>query len=148
MKTVLGYNLMFRAVEDDGAGGTIERLFAGTTSNTFTITPDVKESITKANKGFKTRKVTGYQYEFSAEGLVMVAEDGDTGDEITKDDLIDFIINKTSLDFVYGGDQVGDVVRKGKVIITGYTENSDSENEATYSVNFAGTVDLTKETLA
>ena len=41
MSQINGYNLLFRQGE---------KLFAGTTSNTFTLTPKVKESLTKEDK--------------------------------------------------------------------------------------------------
>jgi len=142
MKTAFGYNILFR-IDDAG----VEKYLAGTTANTFNITPEVKESITKVDKGFKKAKVTGYGYEFSAEGLVMLAEDGDTGDELTKADIISLATAGGELNFIYGGDQDGDAVLKGKVIVTGYSENSDSENEATYSVNFRGVEAFTPDTV-
>ncbi len=147
MKTVFGYNIIFRIEEDDGLGGTVEKLIAGTTSNTFTITPEVKETITKEDKGFKKSKVTGYGYEFTAEGLVNISESGDTGDKLSKSDIISLTISGGEISFVYGGTEAGDKVIKGKVIITGYTENSDSENEATYSINFKGVTEFEEDTV-
>lgn len=148
MKTVFGYNILFRIEADDGQGGTIEKYFAGTTSNSFNLTPEVKETITKADKGFKKSKVTGYGYEFSADGLVNISEEGDAGDKLSKDDIIQLTTQGNELTFIYGGSESGDKVIKGKVIISGYTENSDSENEATYSVTFKGVEEFTFETVS
>jgi predicted secreted protein len=143
MKTVFGYNILFR-IND---GGT-EKYLAGTTSNSFSITPEVKDSITKADKGFKKSKVTGYGYEFSAEGLVNMSESGDTSKDLTKSEIIALTTAGGEIDFTYGGAGSGDEIIKGKVIITGYSENSDSENEATYSVNFRGVSEFTTGTVA
>lgn len=142
MKTEFGYNILFRI--DDG--GT-ERYIAGTTANTFSVTPEVKESLTKADLGFKKAKVTGYGYEFSAEGLVNLSEDGDSGNELAKEEIIQLTTAGGELDFVYGGKAEGDKIIKGKVIITGYSENTDSENEATYSINFRGVTSFTHDTV-
>jgi len=147
MKTVFGYDIILRKTEDDGEGGITEKFFAGTISNSFGISPEVKESLTKADKGFKKPKVVGYQYEFGIEGLVSVKDDGETTDDLSKEDIIDMTTDGEEFDFVYGGTESGEKTRTGKLIITNYSESSNSEDEATYSVSCRGTVPLAKSTV-
>ena len=103
MSQINGYNILFRQGE---------KLFAGTTSNTFTLTPKVKESLTKEDKGTTNKIVTG---------------------EV--------------LDFVYGDPAPGNTVQKGKMIITSYSETTNADGEATYSLSCSAVSKLEEEVI-
>lgn len=142
METILGYNIILQATID-----TVKKTFAGTTSNNFSITPETKDSITKADAGVKRKVSTGYAWEITGEGLICVKETGETT-LIDKNDLIEMAKNATPIDVVYGQTAVGSKVQKGTAIITAYSEATDAENEGTYNFSLGGTSQLTTETIA
>ena len=107
-QSINGYDIIFQAVV-----GEQKKLFAGTKSNNFNLNPKVKESITKEDKGTSNKKITGYDTEFTVDGVMEINE----AEEKTK----------------------------GKMVITGYSESTDAEGEATYSLNCSGITKLTKE---
>lgn len=143
-KSVLGYNIGIRIID-----GSDEKFFVGTTSNTFSIEPQMKESITKDDKGSKRSKKTGYTFNFSVEALSMVNEAGDL-DTLDRDDIIDLALateDAAEIEFYYGPLAPGSKVRKGKAVMGTFSESSDSENEATLSINFTGTGTLVDYTI-
>ena len=142
---IKGYNLILKVSTD---GGSTNKILAATTSNSFDLKAVVKESIIKDDLGVKKTSVDNHEFEFSAEGFVLVNDTGDTGSQLDRDDLMDILIAGDEVDFVYGGTATGDVVRTGKAIVLSYSEKSDSESDATYSVSFKGNSVLGKETLA
>ena len=60
-KKILGYNITLKVGE---------KVFAATTSNSFDITPNVKESQTKDDEGTKNKTVSGYEYSFGIDAVV------------------------------------------------------------------------------
>ena len=120
-QSINGYDIIFQAVV-----GEQKKLFAGTKSNNFNLNPKVKESITKEDKGTSNKKITGYDTEFTVDGVMEINE----AEEKTKRPA------------------PGNTVYKGKMVITGYSENTDAEGEATYSLNCSGITKLTKEEIA
>lgn len=140
--SVLGYNIGIRVVT-----GGVEKIVVGTTSNTFNINAETKDSITKDDAGFKKKKKTGYGYQFTIEALSMVKDTGET-ELLDRDDLIDLTIDKDAeIDFYYGVLKPGSKVRKGKAIVLSFGESTNSEDEGTVSLNCEGVSPLTSETL-
>ena len=142
-KAINGYEVIF-AAEISGQ----KKLFAGTTSNTFNLNPKVKESITKEDKGTTNKKITGYDTEFTVEGVMELNEETEETARLDVHDVIDLVTAGEPVDFVYGGSANGDTVYKGKMVITAYSETTDAEGEATYSLTCAGITKLTKGTVA
>jgi hypothetical protein len=138
-KRKMGWEILFR----QKTGASTYKYFAGTTANGFDLTPEIKESITKADVGQKKKRISGYTSEFSVDGMYEVNEAADEATSIDVHDMIGFILNKTELEFSYGTSTVGETSYTGKAIMTKYSEKSDSENEATYSCSFALTGALT-----
>jgi len=136
---LLGYNLVFKL---DG------KLVAATTSNSFAVNFDKKESITKEDQGAKSSKITGYNFTFSANGFIEVNEAGDEATKLDKDALLDLALAMGEVPFVYGTGVSGTVQREGTVVISQYQEDTDSENEGTYSINFDSVGTLNKSTIA
>ena len=110
----------------------------------LSITPTVKESITKDDEGQKNLAVTGNEATFSCQGLVNLSNPTGVTTRLTRDDIVELALATGSgaiSTFTYkasSGKQLS-----GSCIITGYTESSNSEDEATYTVNFRTTGDLT-----
>lgn len=142
--TILGYNIVIKILVDDGADGITEKKFLGITSNTFGIEPKTKESITKDDEGFTRTRVTGYNYNFGAEGLIMVKEDGGPDEEMDRDDIMDQVIEGTEFEFIYGPKSEGAKNRKGKAVITNFQESTNSEDEGTFTLSARGTSKLEK----
>lgn len=136
--SVLGYNILVKAAD---------KKFAGTTSNTFGITPEMKDSITKDDAGVKRSVFTGYTWEAQVEGLIMLKTVGETT-IYDRNDIIDLVKAGTIVEVTYGPATVGSKVQTGNAIISAFSESTDSENEGTFSITLKGTGPLTTETLA
>lgn len=139
---VIGYNIVLRT--GSGAGA---KIFAGTTSNTLNITAKVKDSITKEDKGTTNSIVTGYDTELTVDGVMELNDDGQKAERADREDIIDLVTKGEPVDFVYGDPASKSTVRKGKMIFTSYSETTDAEGEATYSLNGKATTRLEKETI-
>lgn len=138
MAQINGYNILFKQGE---------KLFAGTTSNTFTLTPKVKESLTKEDEGTTNKVVTGYDTEFTVDGVMELNEEGQEENRLDREDIIALVKAGVPLDFVYGNPAAGSKVQKGKMIVTSYSETTNAEGEATYSLSCSGVSKLTEETI-
>ena len=128
-QSINGYDIIFQAVI-----GEQKKLFAGTKSNNFNLNPKVKESITKEDKGTSNKKITGYDTEFTVDGVMEINEAEEKTKRLDRNDVIDLVMAGDPIEFVYG-----------KMVITGYSESTDAEGEATYSLNCSGITKLTKE---
>lgn len=134
---VNGYDIVFSVLS-----GEQKKIFAGTKSNSFNINPKVKESLTKEDRGTTRKRVIGYDTDFSIDGVMQVAEDLETT-KVDRIDIIKMVTDGAEFEFVYGSDTKGDTCYKGKMIITAYSETTDAEGEATYSLSCQGTTKLT-----
>jgi len=143
-KVLLGYNIGIRVID-----GLSEKLVVGTTANNFSISPQLKERITKDDNGFKRSTKTGYNYEFSIEALSQVKETGET-EIMDRADIIALALalgDDAEFEFFYGPLEAGSAVKKGKAIISNFSEASDSENDATLSISCTGVTELTDFTI-
>ena len=134
-----GYNIVL--LYDDG---TNEKIFAGTTNNTFQISVETQEALTKADTGAPRQigsKVTG---SISISGILTVNEAGEETGNADKDDILDLVLAKEPISFIYGGQESGDTQRHGKVLLNDYSEDTDSEALATYSVSGQISGEITK----
>jgi hypothetical protein len=111
------------------------KTLAGRTQDDLSITPTTKESITKDDAGNKESRVVGHEVTFSCQGLVDVTSSSTT--KMNRDDIIALALatgNAAEVTVVYtceGGDTY-----TGSAVCTGYSESSNSEDEATYTVDF------------
>lgn len=124
----LGYNIAFKV-----NGKTL----AGRTQDELNITPTIKESITKDDGGNKRNEVVGHEITFAAQGLVVLTNPTGTPNRLTRDDIMEIALAKGSeakIPFSYAASS-GKVL-SGTCVITGYTESSNSEDEANYTANF------------
>ena len=122
-----GYNI---ALQVDG------KTLAGRTQDDLSISAVTKESITKDDKGNGNQTVTGHNVTFRAAGLM----DNTTGEatKLTRDKVIEMSL-RTGDDAIipvrYGED--GGKIYGGNAIITGYTESTNAQGEATYGLDLA-----------
>lgn len=120
------------------------KTFAGRTQDDLNITPTIKESITKDDAGNKNQAVTGHEVTFSAQGLVNLTNPTGVSTRLTRDDIVEIALAKGDqaiVPFTYAASS-GKVL-SGHVVITGYSESSNSEDEATYTVDLKTTGDIT-----
>ena len=129
---VAGYNIAFKI------GGST---FAGRTQDDLTIAARTKESITKDDQGSTQSSINGHDITFRATGLVDVT--GGTN-ILDRDDIIEDVLKTGSsaiLAFTYT--TTGGKVLSGNCVITNYSESSNSSDEATYTVDFRVTGNMT-----
>lgn len=123
-----GYNV---ALQVDG------KTLAGRTQDDLSISAVTKESITKDDKGNSNQTVTGHNVTFRAAGLMQNDTTG-SATPLTRDEVIAMSL-LTGEDAVipvkYGA--TGGKIYGGNAIITGYTESTNAEGEATYGLDLA-----------
>lgn len=112
------------------------KTLAGRTQDDLSISAVTKESITKDDKGNGNQTVTGHNVTFRAAGLM----DNTTGEatKLTRDEVIAMSL-LTGEDAIipvrYGAE--GGKIYAGNAIITGYTESTNAQGEATYGLDLA-----------
>lgn len=132
---VEGYNIAFKVNN---------KTLAGRTQDDLTITPTTKESITKDDQGNKQSMVIGQEVTFAAQGLVELSSTGDTS-KLTRDDMIELALKTGSaavIPFVYTCE--GGATYSGNCVCTGYTESSNSEDTASWTMNYKVSGAMTK----
>ena len=125
---VAGYNIAFKI------GGST---FAGRTQDDLTIAARTKESITKDDQGSTQSSINGHDITFRATGLVDVT--GGTN-ILDSDDIIEDVLKTGSsaiLAFTYT--TTGGKVLSGNCVITNYSESSNAEDDATYTIDLRTT---------
>ena len=136
---VLGYNIALKL-------GT--KTCLGRTQEDLTVTPTAKESITKDDAGSKQFAVVGQEVTFKVSGLVTFDDTTNTTTTMDGDDLMDQSLKTGSAAEIsaqyYRG--ANGAAYAGTVIMTGYSESSNSEDETTYTADFKVTGAFTKVT--
>ena len=125
---VAGYNIAFKI------GGST---FAGRTQDDLTIAARTKDSITKDDQGSTQSSINGHDITFRATGLVDVT--GGTN-ILDRDDIIEDVLKTGSsaiLAFTYT--TTGGKVLSGNCVITNYSESSNAEDDATYTIDLRTT---------
>lgn len=122
-----GYNI---ALQVNG------KTLAGRTQDDLSISAVTKESLTKDDKGNAQQKVTGHNVTFKASGLM----DNTTGEaaKLTRDEVIAMSLltgDDAIIPVRYGAE--GGKIYAGNAIITGYTESTNAQGEATYGLDLA-----------
>ena len=136
MSRVIGYNIALKLGNKTCIGRTQEDL---------TVTPTMKESITKDDQGNKQVAITGQEVTFKVTGLMEF--NGTDTTKLDSDALLEQSLKKGAAAEIAaqymrtGGDTYG-----GTVVMTGYTETSNSEDEAQYTADFKVTGAFTKVT--
>ena len=122
---IKGYNIRFKLNS---------KKCLGETSGSFKITPNVKESLIKDDEGKTQRQVDGYKSTFTINGTCMVNASGETT-QLDISDLRAAVKAGEAIPFIYGGLTSGDATENGNMLITDYSEDSDSENFMTYALS-------------
>ena len=136
MAILEGYNIAFKIGN---------KTFAGRTQDDLTIAARTKESLTKDDQGATQVSVTGHDITFRATGIIELGSD--TSSKMFRNTMIaNALLTGSSaiLAFKYmpsGGQAYG-----GNCIITNYTESSNSSDDATYTVDFRVTGNMTTTT--
>ena len=136
---VLGYNIALKL-------GT--KTCLGRTQEDLSVAPTVKDSITKDDQGQKRYSVTGQEVTFKVSGLATFDDSTSTTTTLDGDDLMDQSLKTGSaaeISAVYYRGTNG-ASYQGTVIMTGYTESSNAEDEASYTADFKVTGAFTKVT--
>ena len=137
----MGYNIALKL-------GSSNKTLIGRTQEDLTVTPTVKESITKDDAGQKRSSVTGHEVTFKVSGL-MVFDSATTGTtQLDSDEILEQSLktgSEAEMDCQYYRSSSGEAYT-GKVIMTGYSESSNAEDEATYTADLKVTGAFTKVT--
>lgn len=136
MARILGYNIALKM------GG---KTLIGRTQEDLTVTPNIKESITKDDAGQKQYSVTGQEVTFKVSGL-MEYDSTSGATKLDSNALLEQSLKTGSaaeITAVYDRGTGGDNYT-GTVIMTGYSESTNSEDEATYTADFKVTGAFTK----
>ena len=129
-----GYNI---ALKVDG------KTLAGRTQDDMNIAAIIKDSITKDDNGNANSTVTGHDVTFRVAGLMDAAKGADG--KLGRDEIIELSLKKgedAKLPFVYG--PADGLQYKGIAVITGYNESSNAQGDATYSLDFKVSGEMTK----
>lgn len=125
---VAGYNIAFKI------GGST---FAGRTQDDLTIAARTKESITKDDQGATQSSINGHDITFRATGLVDVT--GGTN-ILDRDDIIEDVLKTgSSAIHAFTYTTTGGKVLSGNCVITNYSESSNAEDDATYTIDLRTT---------
>ena len=133
MAVLDGYNIAFKIGN---------KTFAGRTQDDLTIAARTKESLTKDDAGATQVSVTGHDITFRATGIIELGSD--TSSKMFRNTMIANALltgNSAVLAFKYmptGGQAYG-----GNCIITNYSESSNSSDDATYTIDFRVTGNMT-----
>ena len=131
-----GYNIAFKIGN---------KTLAGRTQDDLTIAARTKESLTKDDAGATQVAVTGHDITFRATGIVELGSD--TAAKQFRNTIIAAALATGSsavLTFKYM--PTGGQAYTGNCIITNYTESSNSSDDATYTVDFRVTGNMTTTT--
>lgn len=129
---VAGYNIAFKI-----GGSTL----AGRTQDDLTIAARTKESITKDDQGATQSSINGHDITFRATGLIDVT--GGTN-MLDRDDILEDVLKTGSAAIVaFTYTTTGGKVLSGNCVITNYSESSNAEDDATYTVDFKTTGPVT-----
>lgn len=109
---------------------------AGTTANSFGIKPKTKESYIKDDDGKSQTEVIGFDAEGTINGLMILNDGGDASIYEDYDTLCAATMSGELIPFVYGNKTANGKTYTGTLMITDYKEDTDSENNGTYSVSY------------
>lgn len=110
------------------------KTLAGRTQDDLNIAAKTKDSLTKDDKGNANETVTGHDVTLKAAGLM----DNTAGEatKLTRDEVIALSLltgDDAKVAVKYGAD--GGKIYGGNAIITGYSESTNAQGEATYGLD-------------
>ena len=110
------------------------KLIGGETQTDLSVTATEKTSLTKADKGNAQTVISGHEVTFTVNGAMVINDDGST-ESIDADTLLDYSLrtgDEAILPFVYN--RGNGKKKKGNLVITSYSESTNAEGEATFSL--------------
>lgn len=110
------------------------KTLVGRTQDDLTISALTKESITKDEKGNKISVVTGHDVSFRCAGIMEV--NVDDAEKMDRDTLMELVLatgNDALIEVVYSPE--GGTEYSGQAVITGYSESTSAEGDATYTLD-------------
>ena len=110
------------------------KTLAGETQSDLNVTATEKTSITKADKGNAQTQVSGHEVAFNVNGVMEINEEGEAA-ALDANDLLDLSLkvgDEALVPFVYNRGK--GINYTGNVVITSYSESTNAEGEATYSL--------------
>lgn len=129
-----GYNIAFKV---DG------KTLAGRTQDDLNIRALTKESQTKDDGGNTNSVVTGHDVTFRAAGIMDVG----SGENLGRDDIIALALKKgeeAKIPVTYGPSVGEGAIYQGVAVITGYSESTAANGDATYGLDFKIKGDFSK----
>lgn len=111
------------------------KTLVGRTQDDLTISALTKESITKDEKGNKISVITGHDVSFRCAGVMEVTGDGQAT-KIMRDEILEMALKtgaEAAIEVTYGPE--GGAIYGGKAVVTGYSESTSAEGDATYSLD-------------
>lgn len=138
MAKQIGFNFFFKLND---------KLIAGETQSDLSISATEKSSLTKADKGNAQTEISGHEITANVSGAMEVNDSGQTT-SLDADALMEQSLKKgedSVIPFVYTR---GDAkAYKGNCVITSYSESSNAEGEATWSLTIKVSGEMTPVTL-
>lgn len=110
------------------------KTLVGRTQDDLTISALTKESITKDEKGNKLSVITGHEVTFRCAGIMEI--DGDNSQKLDRDAIIDLALatgEEAEIEVTYGPEDGTEY--HGTAVITGYSESTSAEGDATYTLD-------------
>ena len=110
------------------------KTLAGETQSDMSISSTEKSSLTKADKGNAQTQISGHEVAFNVNGVMEVNEDGEAT-ALDADELMELSLKvgeeaKVPFTYVRGSGKK----YNGDIVITSYSESTNAEGEATYSL--------------
>lgn len=121
------------------------KTLVGRTQDDLTISALTKESITKDEKGNKISVITGHDVSFRCAGVMEVTGDGQAT-KIMRDEILEMALktgDDAEIEVTYGPE--GGSIYGGKAVVTGYSESTSAEGDATYSLDLKISGAFTKQ---
>ena len=111
-----------------------DKTLAGRTQDDLSIAPITKESQTKDDGGNTNSVVVGHDVTFRAAGFMDVG----TGQNLGRDEIMELALKKgedAKIPVTYGPSDGSGKVYEGVAIISGYTESTAANGDATYGLD-------------
>jgi hypothetical protein len=137
MGKIRGYNVILKLND---------KLFKGVTENTFKMTPEMEESLTKEDLGKPKMELIDCPAELTITSLMCIKETGETDSHMDVADARTAVKSGALLPFVYGEQTAGAPIVSGSVRITDYSENTNSKDVGQVSITVKTEGDYTLDT--
>lgn len=111
------------------------KTLAGETQSDMNVSATEKSSLTKADKGNAQTMISGHEVAFNVNGVMEVNEDGEAT-ALDSDELLERALKvgeEAKIPFTYTRGSGKSYT--GNIVISSYSESTNAEGEATYSLS-------------